>query len=1065
MFFFLFATVQALLGGRTAAAVFLIVALCSPRLAHAGCSGGTASNTCKLGFYCDTTLWDSCESMNNCGLGQYRPQYKRASTTPGCLTCPANSYCSGAANLLPVACPSGTYSPANSYTKSQCIFSSPPPSPRPPPPSPTPPPALNNVCPSTNLYGYYNNGQRHCGCTQGMCCSGSGWCGTSSEYCSNNGPPTAVQFVNPAANVCLMANTNVAGSPVTAAPCLASNPLMLWAWGDTFTGPNYNATLHFNSASGPLCLGCTNSICGASSSLVLVPCTQAPVFNNYGPGYATGQLANSPQSCLSYTNGQLNIATCSSPNLTVTPSQAWAGGCAWPPPPSPPLPPSPLPPLSPPPSPSPPPINTCPVQLNNMAYGYNYGPGFQCTSSGCPQGMCCSGGSCGTMGCTNGPIAVQFVNPAAKVCLAATANVAGSPVTAAPCLANNPLMLWAWENESLSPSQYLGRLRLNSSTGPLALACGDILCNAGASMKLVPWVQAPGFFNYLPENAIGQLSSSQQSHSCLTYTNGQLNISRCSPPNVAVEPSQAWAGGCPPPSPPPPPFPSPPPPKPPNPPPPPNPSPPSPSPPPRKLLYRSSTVRIGPGQNFNNVVIGPGHNNPHVHNNGATSTSTDTTASGVKYLIGSTTTTDVNVMQTGNGHIFTEYQQPFIYTQTTYTGHPVIKTVHNRPPPPPPTVYASNKVRIGAQHFDNAMIGVGHLNPHVHNNGATSTSTETTASGFHVLYAKTTTTDVTQAKMHNGHIVPYPWTTTDTTTTHHPVIKTVYNSPPPSPSPPPPPPPSPSPPPPTVYTSSPHVKVNSQQFKKTIGHGVNNPHLINNGATSTSTETTEHGTVTHYHMTTTTDGTQVNTGNGHIVHQTTTTTEAEGHPVTNTFVRKPPTLPSTSDESVILPGVPVCGDSLFVIKLVNSTAEGVCLNVLGAVSSNGLFTVKSTSKRPVTTEMCSNKSPNQLFSWAPTATGGKLVHAASKLVLSLADNAVPVVDNAVVTVLASATGLQQEWVWKMPKTGGVIRSALDQNTEITSQSSTNSAGLPVRMWHLKTSLPSGSPTGQWAAGC
>lgn len=42
-------------------------------------------------------------------------------------------------------------------------------------------------------------------------------------------------------------------------------------------------------------------------------------------------------------------------------------------------------------------------------------------------------------------------------------------------------------------------------------------------------------------------------------------------------------------------------------------------------------------------------------------------------------------------------------------------------PPPPPTKYTTPRVRVGHDHFDNLVIGMGHDNMHKHNNGATST--------------------------------------------------------------------------------------------------------------------------------------------------------------------------------------------------------------------------------------------------------------------------------------------------------------------------------------------------------
>lgn len=353
------------------------------------------------------------------------------------------------------------------------------------------------------------------------------------------------------------------------------------------------------------------------------------------------------------------------------------------------------------------------------------------------------------------------------------------------------------------------------------------------------------------------------------------------------------------------------------------------------------------------------------------------------------------------------------------------------------------------------MIGVGHLNPHVHNNGATSTSTETTASGLKNKYATTTTTDATQVNTGNGHIVPNPTTTTDTTDTNHPVTNTIYNSPP----------PSPSPPPPTVYTSAPPVKMSSTPFQKVVGPGKNNPHALNNGASSTSTETTTQGVVNVYRETTTTDATQVNMGNGHIVSQTTTTTtDATGHPVTNRVINDfTSTTDLPSDDTPILPGVPLCDSTTLLVQL---NTQGLCLHVMGDLTPDGVFTIKSTLSRPVVTMHCSATSPNQRFTWVPGDKGGKLVHIASNLALSLNLTA-PVKNNARVLVLSINPGMSQQWVWENPTKGGVIRSAVNQNFEVTASKKKGKplVAMPIKMWHLNKTMPSGGITGEWLSNC
>jgi hypothetical protein len=241
----------------------------------------------------------------------------------------------------------------------------------------------------------------------------------------------------------------------------------------------------------------------------------------------------------------------------------------------------------------------------------------------------------------------------------------------------------------------------------------------------------------------------------------------------------------------------------------------------------------------------------------------------------------------------------------------------------------------------------------------------------------------------------------------------------------------------------------------------------NNGASSTSTETTAQGAQTRYISTTTTDATQANTGNGHIKQQwTTTTTEATGHPVTNKVIN---TFPSTTDlpvptDATVSPAPPVCTGDQLQVQQVGS--KNMCMAVQGGLS-NGVFTVKPL-KRPVVAMKCSANSPNQRFTWVPTAHGGELIHTASKMAVSLVPSITGAVkDNAAVTVSSSNTGLAQEWLWESPTTGGVIRSVMDQEFEITSTKvkGKSPVGMPLHMWHLTKALPSGAPSGQWAAVC
>jgi hypothetical protein len=423
---------------------------------------------------------------------------------------------------------------------------------------------------------------------------------------------------------------------------------------------------------------------------------------------------------------------------------------------------------------------------------------------------------------------------------------------------------------------------------------------------------------------------------------------------------------------------------------------------------------------------------------------------------------------------------------------------------PPPAVYTSAHVLHQTTGFGPKVTGG--PTQHVLNGGATTTSTETTATGKVLKYATTTTTDATQQGTGNGHIKAQ---STDTTTSDvgHPQTSVKHN---PSPSP-----PSnsdgdyipndssgyahrpslceeaeakaqasgqPAPafvtndggeliycdhgadtPSPTVYTST-HVLDQTTGFGPKVTGGPTQ-HVLNGGATTTSTETTATGKVNQYVTTTTTDATQQGTGNGHVkAHSTDTSTTATGNPQT---FQKHNTHTTTTDLPVpsasILPPAPsVCKSKSFAVQ--SGAKAALCMHVKGGMGPDG-FVVSSTVKRPVITMPCVAGSPNQQFMWEPSAHGGVLVHTPSMLAMSLAS---ATVSDGTGVVLVDKTGsLTQEWVWPDAANGGTISSAADDNFMITDSrvNADVSVGLPVHMWRLKASLPSGAPNAQWIANC
>jgi len=281
------------------------------------------------------------------------------------------------------------------------------------------------------------------------------------------------------------------------------------------------------------------------------------------------------------------------------------------------------------------------------------------------------------------------------------------------------------------------------------------------------------------------------------------------------------------------------------------------------------------------------------------------------------------------------------------------------------------------------------------------------------------------------------------------------------PSPPPPPSPS-SPPPPTIYTTS-HV-LDAAASSSFTGKVLGGPtmHVLNNGATTTSTETTASGKHNVWETTSTSDVTQKGLGNGQTLSkmssESTTTTDHQ-----QTF-KKVNVHTSTSDLYVQPADVPtapaLCGGTAFAVT---NTIKNLCLHVKGGVNSAG-FAVANV-KSPVITAACVQGSPNQRFTWLPSPQGGLLVHDATQQALSLASGTVT--NGSPVILAPQSDAPTQEWIWNNPTIGGTLSAVADPAFQITdSMVNANVAvGLPAHMWHLSQSLPSGAPKAAWMATC
>jgi hypothetical protein len=252
-------------------------------------------------------------------------------------------------------------------------------------------------------------------------------------------------------------------------------------------------------------------------------------------------------------------------------------------------------------------------------------------------------------------------------------------------------------------------------------------------------------------------------------------------------------------------------------------------------------------------------------------------------------------------------------------------------------------------------------------------------------------------------------------------------------------------------------------------------HVLNNGATTTSTETTVGGSVNKYATTETTEVSQEGSGNGKVVSQSTTTdTSATGHPVIRSQVNTHPSTTelaavdtSSSEAPPVSDPQNICNGGSFHIR---DAAKRVCLHVKGNIAADGTFAVSTTARMPVVTMPCNTASQNQIFTWAAGAHSGTITHVATGKVLAVPS--ADVVDGTAVLLADQMPNNeegddQQRWAWSDAADGGVIVSAANEAYQITDSKVNADAnvGLPVHMWHLAASLPSGSPNAAWMASC
>ncbi len=175
----------------------------------------------------------------------------------------------------------------------------------------------------------------------------------------------------------------------------------------------------------------------------------------------------------------------------------------------------------------------------------------------------------------------------------------------------------------------------------------------------------------------------------------------------------------------------------------------------------------------------------------------------------------------------------------------------------------------------------------------------------------------------------------------------------------------------------------------------------------------------------------------------------------------PPPPPVPAAPPAVEPSVCPAGTTF----LLNDYSKNLCLHVLGAMQ-NGAWAFPVGKTRYVITSQCAgNANPyffaNQGWTWsAPTMT-----HTASGLVLTVqAPSAAATVNGAGITVSPPTGSTNQQWSWE---SYGMFVPLMAPRFSMTDSRAVANAprGMPVHLWQLQASLPTGVPNAAWAEMC
>jgi hypothetical protein len=147
--------------------------------------------------------------------------------------------------------------------------------------------------------------------------------------------------------------------------------------------------------------------------------------------------------------------------------------------------------------------------------------------------------------------------------------------------------------------------------------------------------------------------------------------------------------------------------------------------------------------------------------------------------------------------------------------------------------------------------------------------------------------------------------------------------------------------------------------------------------------------------------------------------------------------------------------------------KDLCLHLRGSIGSNGKWELPTGAQQVVVTAPCAgggdNKATKAIINQVWTWTAPVLTHQVSGLVLAVAPTTA-VSDGTYVTVAPAVPGdASQAWNWE---NFGMITPTMAPQFSLTDGHTIGGVyGVPVHLWQLNASLPTGAPRAEWQQLC